>query len=119
MADDQAITGFGIGNGSVYFDTSAIRKDSNASLEARIAQCNAIIDTLMETVMQAALTGNITEYTLNDGMTTIKGIYRDPVSVEAAILRMERLRNIYLRRLNGTNQIRLIDKKSFVGWNVR
>ena len=112
-------TGFGIGNGSVYFDTSAIAKQSNSSLQDKIAQCDAIIDTLMETCMQAALTGNITEYTLNDGMTTIKGIYRDPTQVQAAILRMERLKNMYLRRLNGTNQIRLVDKKSFVGWNVR
>ena len=112
-------TGVGIGNGSVYFDTSAIAKDSNASLEARIALCDTIIDTLFTTVLQAALTGNITEYTLNDGMTTIKGVYRDPVSVQAAIRSMERIRNTYLRRLNGTNQIRLIDKKAFVGWNLR
>ena len=106
----------GIGNGMVYFDTSCIRKDSTASLEARIAQVDAIIDTLMNTVMEAALTGNITEYQLNDGMTTIRGIYRDPNQVEAAIRGMERIRNIYLKRLNGSGQIRLVDKKSFVGW---
>jgi hypothetical protein len=96
----------------VVYDSAAIYIDSCASNEAKIAAIDNIINTLMTTAATAAADQNITEYTLNDGQTQIKASYRSVDSIFNSINSFEKLKQMYINRLNG-RVVRLVDGKNF------
>lgn len=103
---------------AAYFDSCLIYLQSQTTLEAKLTALDDIIDALIVTAATAAETGNIQDYTLNDGQTTIKMAYRDAAAVSAAIDAFERIRQRYLNRLNG-RIARGVDSKNFKHANRR
>lgn len=90
--------------------------DSCASLQAKIAAIDVIIAALLSTAAQAATSDDISEYWLNDGQTQIKTINRGSAQIERSILAFERLRMMYVNRLNpGGRILRLVDSKNLNG----
>lgn len=75
---------------------------------------DAIIDALLLQAADTAGTSNYSEYYLDDGQTRISTKYRSVMDVQAGIFAFERLRQMYLNRLNG-RMIRLVDGKNFRG----
>ncbi len=98
----------------VQYTSAAIYIDSQKSMVAKVNAINAIIDALMLTAASAASTDNIEEYWLNDGQTQIKTSYRGTEAVFQSIQAFEKLREIYINRLNG-RMVRLVDSKNFIG----
>lgn len=96
----------------VYFDSSAIYISSAKTNTDKVKRIDAIIIALEDAALQAAANNGITEYTLDDGQTTIKQGYRSTIEVLNSIIGFERLRQMYLNRLNG-RMVRLVDSKSF------
>lgn len=96
----------------IYFDSADIYIQSKSSLNAKIAAIDLIIDALISTGLKAAATGNIQEYSLNDGQTTIKTMYRNVSEVKSAINAFEAMRQVYVNRRNG-RVVRLMDEKNF------
>ena len=99
-----------------YFDSAAIYIDSATSLCDKITRIDAVIDGLLTNALKAAATDNIEEYSLNDGQTIIKTIYRNAESVMKSIKAFEALKQLYVNRLNG-RVVRLVDSKNFTGRN--
>lgn len=96
------------------YDSAAIYIESCTSLRAKITAVDAIITALYVVAATAAGTDNITEYSLDDGQTKIRTMYRGSAGVFNAITGFETLRNRYLNQLNG-RMVRLVDSKNFPG----
>lgn len=90
---------------------------SVTTLADRLTRVRALITALLDAQLKAALTGNISEYWLDDGQTKIKTVNRSSVEISNAILALERMEQTYMRQLNKTGYIRLVDGKNFTGNN--
>lgn len=100
----------------VYFDSASIYIQSQSTLEAKIAAIDAIIEALELEALNMAGKASIQEYSLNNGQTIIKTIYRGAVGIASAIEDFERIKTRYINRLNGRH-VRLVDSKRFNGRN--
>ena len=98
----------------VYYDSADIYISSATTLREKITRIDAVIEALETTALRAAATGNLSEYALNDGQTTIKTVYRDVNAVAASITAFETIKERYINRLNGRH-VRLVDGKNFRG----
>jgi hypothetical protein len=88
---------------------------SVATLADRLARVRALILALMDAQLKAALTGNISEYSLDDGQTKIKTVNRSPKELATTITELERQEQTLMRQLNKTGYVRLVDGKNFIG----
>lgn len=59
----------------------------------KIARIDAIIEALEDSMLAGALKANIEEYSLDDGQTKIKTVFRDVKSIEGAITALTRRKN--------------------------
>jgi hypothetical protein len=98
----------------VSYDSAQIYIQCGSTLLDKIARIDAIITALEDTALKAASTDNITEYQLNDGQTIIKTVYKGADSVMRSIMAFEKIKQMYVNRLNG-RVIRLVDSKNFTG----
>ena len=93
--------------------SSAIYIQSQTTMVAKLDAIDAIINALMLSAATAATKDGIEEYWLNDGQTQIKEKYRSTEAIMKSIEAFERLRQMYLNRLNG-RMVRLMDSKNFL-----
>ena len=93
------------------FASEVLFIDSVTDMAAKVEAIDAIIAALL--VIAASAVGNedIEEYTLDDGQTKIRTRYRGMSAILKAIQDYEKLRQMYLNRLNG-RVIRLVDSRS-------
>jgi len=96
----------------MIYDSAAIYIDNAQTLEDKITRIDAVINALQISALKAAETGNISEYSLDDGQTKIKTAYRDVVQVASSISAFERIKQTYINQLNG-RVMRLMDQKNF------
>lgn len=87
---------------------------SDASLKLKIAEVDALINELMIAAMKSVQSGNHAEYELDTGQTRTKVRYTSVASVATAIEDYEKLRQLYVNKLNRTTGMtRLMDEKNF------
>lgn len=98
----------------VTYDTAQMYVQSKTTLEEKLAAVEAIMDSLLLMAADSAGSSNYSEYYLDDGQTKISTKYRSVMDVQAGIFAFERLRQMYLNRLNG-RVLRLVDSKNFRG----
>lgn len=98
----------------VTYDSADIFIQSATTLEAKIAKIDAIITALEDVALTAAGNDNISEYELNDGQVKIKTAYRGAAAVLKSIMDFEKIRQMYVNRLNG-RVVRMVDGKNFTG----
>lgn len=94
------------------FDSEAIYIQSRTTKAAKLTAIDVLIETLEDLMLVAATTANIEEYQLNDGQTTIRTKYRDPMQIEKTIQILERRRQRLLNQLN-SRIVRAVDSKNF------
>lgn len=99
---------------TVYYDSAYKYIDCASDLRSKIARIEAIIAALETTALKAAANDNISEYSLNDGQTVIRTVYKSAQDVLNSIMAFEKIRQMYINRLNG-RVIRLVDGKNFTG----
>lgn len=97
----------------VVYDSSAIYIDSATTLNEKITRVKAIISALETAALTAAATGNITEYSLDDGQTKISSMYRSPLEIQQSIQAFEVILQRYINAKNG-RVIRLVDSSNFI-----
>lgn len=82
----------------VWYSKQGINHIMNPTdAKAAIASLQDLINTLMAAAAQAALTGNVKEYSFDDGMTKTKMEYKDVESITASIKGLMALQQIYLQ----------------------
>jgi peptidyl-tRNA hydrolase len=91
-------------SGYAYIETAT-------SIKQKVACIDSIIDGLLNSALKAVENEDISEYWLDDGQTKIKTVYRSAAEVMKSINSFEKIRNIYLNRINGFS-VQLIDKNS-------
>lgn len=96
----------------VYFDSSSIYINSASDLRAKIVRCEAVIEALFVAAEKAAANEDISEYSLDDGQSKIKTVYKSAASVMAAIDVFQRQQQRYINQLNG-RAVRMVDSKNF------
>ena len=97
----------------VIYDRADIYISSTTALKEKITRLDAIITALEDKALEGVEQVNISEYTLNDGQTTIRTAYRSQEEILNAINGYIRMREHYVNKLNG-RRIRLVDGKSFL-----
>jgi hypothetical protein len=102
----------------VEYESASIYIRSATELCDKIARIDAIITALEDKALDAAANDDLMEYSLDDGQTKIKTVYRGVKSILNAIMGFEQLRQMYINRLNG-RVVRLVDSKSFRTRNGR
>ena len=95
-----------------YFSSAQIYIECGRDLRDKINRLNAVITALETTALKAAETGNLDEYSLDDGQTKIRTKYRDANAVANSITAFETIRQRYINQLNGRH-VRLVDSKNF------
>lgn len=95
-----------------YYENSAIYLDSATTLRDKISKMNQIISGLENLSITAAATGNFSEYSVDNGQSKIRTVYRSLSEIANAITAYEKIRQRYINKLNGSN-VRLIDGKNF------
>ena len=85
----------------VVYDSTSIFIQSATTLTAKIVRIDAIILLLEDTALKAAGGDDVEEYSLDDGQTKIKKVFRGSASILKAIYDYEKLRIMYANRLNG------------------
>lgn len=98
----------------VTYDSANIYIQCATTLEGKIARIDAIITALEDTALKAAANDNISEYSLNDGQTIIRTVYKGADAVLNSIMAFEKIKQMYVNRLNG-RVFRLVDGKNFTG----
>jgi hypothetical protein len=96
------------------YDSASIYVECATTLQDKITRIDAIITALETTALKMAANDNISEYSLNDGQTQIKTVYKGADAVMKSIQAFENLRQIYINRLNGRS-MRLVDSKNLPG----
>lgn len=96
----------------IVYDSCGIYVQSQTTLEAKLTAIDNVIDALILSGATMAVNDNIQEYSLNDGQTIIKTIYKGSVGIANAIKYWESIRQMYLNRLHG-RMVRLVDGKNF------
>jgi len=96
----------------VIYDSAAIFVDKATDLCDKIVRIEQIIDALLTTALSSAAHDEIEEYMLDDGQTKIKTIYKGTDQIFKSIDSFERLKQIYVNRLNG-RRLRLVDHNNF------
>ncbi len=86
--------------------------ESCATLEAKIAAIDVILEALENQALSAAGKEGVLEYKLNDGQTIIQETYRGSVSIAKAINDFETIKQRYINRLTG-RVFRAVDGKNF------
>lgn len=98
----------------VEYTSEGIYLDSCTTNQAKVVAIDAIINSLMASAASNAGNAGISEYWLDDGQTKIKKVYRSSSSIFDAIKDFERLKQMYVNRING-RMVRLVDGKNFIG----
>lgn len=101
----------------VEYVSCGIYLESATSLKDRIAKTLQVINALENQRLSAALDGsksNIKEYSLDDGQTKIKTVYRDLSEINNTIFALEKELERMYNKLNG-RMVRLTDGKNFKG----
>ena len=96
----------------VVYDSAASYVGSCATLQAKITAIDAIITALETMALSAAEKGDLSEYSLDDGQTKIKTVYRNVTDITASIDNFERIKQRYINQLTG-RRTRLVDSKNF------
>ncbi len=100
----------------IWFDKGAIQQsETKQAAQARIDKINTIIDTLLDAQILFAADPNKQEYGLDDGQTKIKVTYRNLDAVAASIMQWEKVKSLYVNRING-RVVRGMDSKNFPNW---
>lgn len=104
--------------GEVYYDSASIYIDSRTSTRAKVTAINSIIDKLMVLAATAAENPSgpvmIDEYEINDGQSRIRTRYRSFDDIQKSIMSFEKLRQMYINRLNG-RVMRAVDSRNMTG----
>lgn len=97
------------------YDTILDYISCSTSVSEKIAKIDSIIEALEDAELSSALSsGDIEEYSLDDGQTKIKTVIRDSQSIEKAILALERRKNRILNANCIGRVVKLRDKDSFL-----
>lgn len=96
----------------MVYDSAYIYIDGGINLRDKITRIDAIITALEDSALKAAASGNISEYSLDDGQTKIKTVYRNATDVSNAISAFETIRQRWINQLNGRH-MRFVDSKNF------
>jgi len=101
---------------NVLYCKLTVDNRSAASLRAKIAEIDTLINTLMTNALTSVTQSNMAEYELDTGQTKTRIKYTSTSSVMQAIEDYERLRTMYVNKieqLTGGRVTRMVDSKNF------
>lgn len=102
---------------AVYYESTTKYITSATTLEERLVKVRAVIMGLLDMATTAATSGNFSEYSLDDGQTKIRTVYRNMTEVKAAIKAFMDIEEMLLDMLNNDKfgrVIRLVDGKNMI-----
>lgn len=85
----------------IYYPSFRAYFEDSDTIEDRITRIDTIITALLTLMATSALEDDVSEYRLNDGQTTIGVTRRSATEIERSIMSLERLKQMYIKRING------------------
>lgn len=96
----------------MIYDSAGIFIESGNSLSEKIQRIDLVISALLVLLVDNATAAQYKEYQLDDGQTKIRSVYNSPADIQTSINAMEKLKQMYVNRLNG-RVFRLRDGRNF------
>ncbi|MCE3278030.1 MAG: hypothetical protein K0S44_221 [Bacteroidetes bacterium] len=99
----------------VTYESAVHYIESATTLREQINKIDNIINALFSSALKAAANDSISEYSLDDGQTKIRTVYKNSDAVMASIESFRKLKKCMLADLNNTNNgrlMRLVDSKN-------
>jgi len=81
-------------------------------INVQLARIEAIINELYKSLLKAAMNEDISEYSLDDGQTKIRTVYKSSESITKSIEAMKRLKADLINDRDG-RVVRMMDSKNF------
>lgn len=100
------------------YNDFGIYVDEASDYVTKIERIDAVIVAMEDSLLKAAVNQHITEYMLDDGQTKIRTEYRNVEEISESIRGLERVRQIYINRLN-KRIVNYRDAKSLRYYNGR
>jgi hypothetical protein len=94
-----------------YFPSFRLYIEDADDLCDKITRVETAINALIDLLATSALEDDVKEYRLDDGQTTIRVAKRSVAEIERSINGLERVKQIYVNRLNG-RVTRLVDHET-------
>jgi hypothetical protein len=102
----------------VYFNSTKQYLLSANSIADKIIAIDKVIEALFLLMLEPEVIEKqyISEYSLDDGQTKIRAIYRGVEGINASIVSLNKMRMYYVNQQTG-RRFRLVDGKNFTGNN--
>ena len=75
--------------------------ETKATLSGKIAAYDALIDSMEKAVLEATVSGHLSQYEMNDGQMVVRAQYRNINEMTKALTGLEAIRQRYISRFNG------------------
>lgn len=98
----------------VYYSSVRNYIESCATLDAKIAACNQIVQNMQMLILEFSTNGNAGtgDYELDNGQTKVKGTYRSVADLSASISAIEKIKWAWINQRNGRMTV-LSDQANF------
>lgn len=96
----------------MIYDSAGIYIESGSTLLEKIQRIDQVISALLALMVDNVSSAQYKEYQLDDGQTKIRSVYNSPADIQTSINAMEKLKQMYVNRLNG-RVFRLRDGRNF------
>ncbi len=84
-----------------YYCTITQYIESKSSLADKIAAYDAIISSMESAILEATVSGHLSQYEMNDGQMVVRAQYRNINEMSKALVGLEGIRQRYINRYNG------------------
>lgn len=101
-----------MGNNKVIFFKLDAGQQTPAQIKTKIAQIDAIINSLYDTALKSVQSGNIAEYRIDTGQTIQQVKYSNTTTVTNTIQQYEKIRVMLQNKLTG-RRFTLVDQSNF------
>lgn len=75
--------------------------ESKSKLIGKIATYDLLIEGMERAILEATVSGNLTDYELDDGQMKVRARYRSITDMSNAMTGLMKLRQMYINQLNG------------------
>ena len=96
----------------ITYDSAKSYVLSATTVQGKITHIDTVITALEGVMVDAAESGNISEYMLNDGQTKIEAKYTGVQDVVNSMMALNKLRTFYVNQLAG-RVVTLVDQHNF------
>jgi hypothetical protein len=90
---------------NIYYTTIPQYIESRTTLVEKIAAYDVIISGMQSALLEATVSGHLSEYEMDDGQMKVRARYRNIDEMQRAMTGLEKLRQNFVNKVNGRGSV--------------